>query len=47
MVNFLAIPVGGLQALQAIEVTESIGVFMKVALLGGIAISLPYIACTL
>jgi len=44
MVNFLAIPVGGLQALQAIEVTESIGVFMKVALLGGIAISLPYIA---
>ena len=44
MVNFLAGPVGGLQALQAIEVTESIGVFMKVALLGGIAISLPYIA---
>jgi len=44
MVNFLAIPMGGLQALQAIEVTESIGVFMKVALLGGIAISLPYIA---
>jgi sec-independent protein translocase protein TatC len=44
MVNFLAIPIGGLQALQAIEVTESIGVFMKVALLAGIAISLPYIA---
>lgn len=44
MVDFLAIPVGGLGALQAIEVTESIGVFMKVALLGGIAISLPYIA---
>ncbi|MCL5611269.1 MAG: twin-arginine translocase subunit TatC [Chloroflexi bacterium] len=44
MVDFLAIPVGGLQALQAIEVTESIGVFMKVALLAGIAISIPYIA---
>jgi len=44
MVNFLATPIGGLQALQAIEVTESIGVFMKVALLGGIALSSPYIA---
>ena len=44
MVAFLAVPVGGLKALQAIEVTESIGVFMKVALLAGIAISLPYIA---
>lgn len=44
MVDFLAIPVGGLGALQAIEVTESVGVFMKVALLGGVAVSLPYIA---
>lgn len=44
LVNFLATPVGGLQALQAIEVTESIGVFMKVALLAGIAIASPYIA---
>ncbi len=44
IVDFLAIPVGGLQAMKAIEVTESIGVFMRVALLCGIAISLPYIA---
>jgi sec-independent protein translocase protein TatC len=44
IVNFLAIPVGGLQALKAIEVTESIGVFMNVALLSGLAISLPYVA---
>jgi sec-independent protein translocase protein TatC len=44
MVRFLAAPVGGLGALKAIEVTESIGVFMKVALLAGIAISLPYVA---
>ncbi|MBI2759595.1 MAG: twin-arginine translocase subunit TatC [Chloroflexi bacterium] len=44
MVDFLAIPVGGLGVLQAIEVTESVGVFMKVALLGGVAVSLPYIA---
>ncbi len=44
LVQFLAAPVGGLGALKAIEVTESIGVFMKVALLGGIAIALPYVA---
>lgn len=44
LVKFLAAPVGGLGALKAIEVTESIGVFMKVALLAGIAIALPYVA---
>src|SRR5262245_53436944 len=43
IVNFLATPVGGLQNLRAIEVTESIGVFMKVALLSGVALALPYI----
>lgn len=43
-VRFLAAPVGGLGALKAIEVTESIGVFMKVALLSGVAIALPYVA---
>jgi sec-independent protein translocase protein TatC len=44
LINYLAQPVGGLEALVAIEVTESIGVFMKVALLSGLAMSLPYIA---
>lgn len=44
IVAFLAEPAGGLQAMKAIEVTESVGVFMRVALLSGIAISLPYIA---
>ncbi len=44
MVQFLAVPIGGLSELRAIEPTESIGVFMKVALLGGLAIALPYVA---
>jgi len=44
LIQFLAQPVGGLDSLKAIEVTESIGVFMKVALLAGIAISIPYVA---
>jgi sec-independent protein translocase protein TatC len=44
LMEYLAIPVGGLESLQAIEVTEEIGVFMRVALTSGIAITLPYIA---
>lgn len=46
MLRYLARPVpgGGLEALKAIEVTESIGVFMKVALLSGFVFALPYIA---
>jgi sec-independent protein translocase protein TatC len=44
LVNYLAGPIGGLSHLKAIEPTESVGVFMKVALLAGLAISLPYVA---
>jgi sec-independent protein translocase protein TatC len=44
VVIFLSGPVGGLEKLQAIEVTETIGVFMRVALLCGFALALPYIA---
>ncbi|MBN2116395.1 MAG: twin-arginine translocase subunit TatC [Anaerolineales bacterium] len=44
LMEYLAMPVGGLENLQAIEVTEEVGVFMRVALTSGIAIMLPYIA---
>lgn len=44
LVNFLALPIGGLDALTAIDVTESVGVFMRVALLGAVVIASPYIA---
>jgi sec-independent protein translocase protein TatC len=44
LMEYLARPVGGLPKLQAIQVTEEIGVFMRVALTSGIAIMLPYIA---
>jgi sec-independent protein translocase protein TatC len=44
IIKFLAIPIGGLQKLQIIEVTESVGVFMTVALLAGVAIAIPYVA---
>ncbi|MDP1544375.1 MAG: twin-arginine translocase subunit TatC [Anaerolineales bacterium] len=41
---FLAEPIGGLEKLQAIQVTEEIGVFMRVAMSAGIAVAFPYIA---
>jgi len=45
VMEYLAKPVGGgLEKLQAIQVTEGIGVYMRVALLSGITIMLPYVA---
>jgi sec-independent protein translocase protein TatC len=44
LMGYLSLPVGGLESLQAIEVTEEVGVFMRVALTSGIAIMLPYLA---
>lgn len=44
LMEFLAIPVGGLEKLQAIQVTEEVGVFMRVAMTAGIAVAFPYIA---
>lgn len=43
ILEFLTSPVGGLQALRSIEVTESIGAFMRVSLLSGLVLALPYI----
>ncbi len=44
ILDWLAAPLeGGLNLLQAIEVTEPIGVFMRVSLLSGFVLALPYI----
>ena len=43
ILGFLTQPIGGLQNLQAIEVTETMSVYMRVALLGGLIIALPWI----
>jgi sec-independent protein translocase protein TatC len=43
ILDFLAEPIGGIEKLQAIEVTESIGAFMRVSLLSGFALAFPYI----
>lgn len=44
IIAVLSRPIGGINTLQAIDVTESVGVFMRVALVAGFALALPYIA---
>jgi len=44
IIDYLARPIGGIRKLTPIEVTEPVGVFMRVALLAGFSLALPYIA---
>ena len=43
LLEFIALPIDGLDQLTAVDVTEPIGVGMRVVLLAGFAIALPYI----
>jgi sec-independent protein translocase protein TatC len=47
IIDWLADPVGGIEKLVAIDPTEPIGTFMRVALLAGFALAFPYIALEL
>lgn len=40
-IEYLAIPIGGVENLIALEVTENVGVYMRVALLSGFILALP------
>jgi sec-independent protein translocase protein TatC len=41
LVDILTIPIGGRQALEAIDVTENLGVFMRVSLISGLVLAMP------
>ncbi len=43
IINLLAEPAGSIEALQSIEVTENVAVFMRVSLLCGVTIAMPVI----
>jgi sec-independent protein translocase protein TatC len=43
ILDWLAVPIGGMDQLQAIEPTEPIGAFMRATLLSGVAISMPWV----
>ena len=44
LIELLTVPIGGISTLKAIDVTESISVYMRIALFAGIALASPYIA---
>jgi sec-independent protein translocase protein TatC len=41
LIDVLAVPIGGRMALEAIDVTENMGVFIRVSLLAGVTLSMP------
>jgi len=43
LIDYLAIPIGGSEALVSIEVTENVAIFMRVSLLGGLVFGMPII----
>jgi sec-independent protein translocase protein TatC len=43
LIDYLARPIGGLKALVSIEITENVGIFMKVSLLSGFIFAMPVI----
>jgi sec-independent protein translocase protein TatC len=43
LLDWLAMPIGGIDQLQAIEPTEPIGAFMGATLLSGVAVSMPWV----
>ncbi|MDH5507056.1 MAG: twin-arginine translocase subunit TatC [Anaerolineae bacterium] len=43
IIDWLATPIGGVENLQGYDITEPVGVTMRVAMLAGISIGLPYI----
>jgi len=44
LIDYLAIPVGGIENLGEINPIDSIGAFMNISLISGIMLALPYIA---
>lgn len=43
LLDFLAQPIGGLEAMRAIDVTEAVGVYMRVSLLAGVTLAMPIV----
>jgi len=41
LAEWLALPIGGLAAMSAIEVTENVSAFMRISLLSGLVLAMP------
>jgi len=43
IIEYLAQPIGGTEKLVSIEITENIAIFMKVSILGGFVLGMPFV----
>jgi len=43
LIDIIVMPIGGLENLLSIQITENIGVYFRITLLGGFILSLPFI----
>jgi sec-independent protein translocase protein TatC len=43
IITYLARPIGGVDKLVSIEITENVGIFMKVSILGGVILGMPVV----
>jgi sec-independent protein translocase protein TatC len=43
LVRLLSQPIGGMEVLRSVDITENISVFMRVAILGGVILGFPFI----
>ena len=43
LIDILTVPVGGREMLQSIEMTENIGIFIRVSLISGLVLAMPVI----
>jgi sec-independent protein translocase protein TatC len=43
LIQIITLPVGGVQNLQSIEITENVGVFMRVSLISGLIFAFPFL----
>ncbi len=43
IIEYMAMPIGGIAKLVSIELTENIAIFMKVSLLGGFVLGMPFV----
>ena len=43
IINYITVPIGGIENLQSIEITENMSVFMRVSLLSGFILAFPFV----
>jgi sec-independent protein translocase protein TatC len=43
LIDIFTVPIGGRQALESVDVTENMGIFMRVSLISGVVLGMPFL----